>query len=695
MYFKNISLRDWKAYTVANFDFPAPTPEKNIILVGAPNGFGKTSLFEAIVLGLFGRSGLPLVARSPFASDDKERLATSYKTFLEKALHRGAVEAGRTSCSVKMTFVDDDSQEIEIHRIWYFSDKGAFRPQDEEVRVYEGSTRRLIGPSPNEDVDEIEWYRDFIAKRFLPYYLAAFFLFDGEQVSAFAEREMAVQVRSGIEGLLGIPVLRDLAADLRQYARVRRSEVNNVSDKTLERLELDIDTAQFQVNEKKQRLAELEPEHQTMKEQREKLTRELASFGVGSQAQFQEQFERLNRFEREIEEGRAQLEALLSQDIALALSGAKLRSALKETLVGEIAREKWLAGRQQGDANLDRYLSAVEAALNLIQPDLMHTQKSSVLKVSRDAWETLWNPPPTNIVENVLHKYLNELDRIRVSERLDELDQVGAPEIVDLLDRISATEEAHGRLQQEITKTEAIAPNVDKKRLELGAVNGRLQELDQEIGALRREIGVTDAEITKRNTELARLSGQWDQAKPNLRRASRALTAASMIDAIVSKAVPSQIAAIATAMTAAHKSMAHKKDLVERIEITEDCEVKLLSADGIDLRNFDLSAGEKQIFTQALISAVASVSQRSFPMVIDTPLGRLDVEHRKGVLQHLIRPDHQVILLSTNTEIVGEYHEVVSDHVQKEFLIQFERVGDIGQSSVHEGYFRSPQVRAS
>ncbi|PCK83634.1 hypothetical protein CPT32_28345 [Rhizobium sophoriradicis] len=86
-------MRDWKAYTVANFDFPAPTSEKNIILVGAPNGFGKTSLFEAIVLGLFGRSGLPLVARSPFASDDKERLATSYKNFLEKALHRGAVEA--------------------------------------------------------------------------------------------------------------------------------------------------------------------------------------------------------------------------------------------------------------------------------------------------------------------------------------------------------------------------------------------------------------------------------------------------------------------------------------------------------------------------------------------------------------------------------------------------------------------------
>lgn len=116
MYLKSIVLRDWKAYTVGNFDFPAPEVHRNIILIGAQNGFGKTSLFEAIVLGLFGQSGLPLVARSPFSSDDKQRLATSYRAFLEKAIHRGAVDAGRTSCSVKLCFVDD-GEEIEIQRI--------------------------------------------------------------------------------------------------------------------------------------------------------------------------------------------------------------------------------------------------------------------------------------------------------------------------------------------------------------------------------------------------------------------------------------------------------------------------------------------------------------------------------------------------------------------------------------------------
>ena len=64
-----------------------------------------------------------------------------------------------------------------------------------------------------------------------------------------------------------------------------------------------------------------------------------------------------------------------------------------------------------------------------------------------------------------------------------------------------------------------------------------------------------------------------------MRRAARALKVASMVDDIVAKAVPSQIDAIADAMTNAHRSMAHKKDLVERIDIDEDCDVKLLNTD--------------------------------------------------------------------------------------------------------------------
>lgn len=692
MHISQITLRDWKAYTSANFQFPAPSPAKNIILIGAPNGYGKTSLFEAIVLGMFGRDGLPLIARSPFSGNDKERLATSYKAFLENALHQGATEGGRNSCSIKLTFVDEEGEPLEIHRIWHFSDSGVYRPQDEEIHIFEGTMRKAVGPGALQGNERSEWYRDYIAENLLPFTLAHFFMFDGEQVSVLAEREMSAQVRAGIEGLLGIPVLKTLAKDLRAYAEVRRKESPNVSDKTIEKLELDRHTLTFDFDKKNERLREIEPDLGKLKEEREHLTRELASFGAGSQALLQEQFEQIKNYERAIDQGRSQLEELLIKDVALALSGLDLRKSLKKRLESEGVRERWQSGKKQGDSNLERFLGAVDSGMAKIDPNLTEGQKSGVLDTARGAWEKLWYPPPENCAEEYLHPYMNDVDRTKVIDRLEELDELGAPAIVDLLASIANNEGELKRLQEEVTRTEAVAPHVDSKRERLSALNGEIQELDQEVGALKREMSALESQINQKNTELTKLAGHMDQAKPSVRRAARALKVASMVDDIVAKAVPSQIEAIADAMTNAHRSMAHKKDLVERIDIDDDCDVKLLNAEGVDVRRYDLSAGEKQIFTQALISAVSSVSGRGFPMVVDTPLGRLDIEHRKGVLNHLVRREHQVILLSTNTEVVGEYLREIEPHVQKKYLINFERVGDIGQSTARVGYFDDAEV---
>ena len=146
-------------------------------------------------------------------------------------------------------------------------------------------------------------------------------------------------------------------------------------------------------------------------------------------------------------------------------------------------------------------------------------------------------------------------------------------------------------------------------------------------------------------------------------------------------------------MTIAYKQLAHKT-LVKRIEIADDCTVKLLGDKNRDLRTMDASAGEEQIFALSLIAAIAKVSGTRVPIVMDTPLARLDSDHRKNVLQFFAaNAGEQVIFLSQPDEVHGSYLKVIRDRVCQAYHIEFEELGDgVGKAHVRNGYFPSEEV---
>jgi DNA sulfur modification protein DndD len=175
----------------------------------------------------------------------------------------------------------------------------------------------------------------------------------------------------------------------------------------------------------------------------------------------------------------------------------------------------------------------------------------------------------------------------------------------------------------------------------------------------------------------------YNNARPELEKAERAQKISKMLGEVVAEALPMFVGDLAAEMTAAYKDLAHKQ-IVERVDIDEACNVRLLMRNGQDVRDLDSSAGENQIFSFALISAIARAANIQFPLVIDTPLARLDEKHRLNVLQHFCdRAGEQVILLSQDTEVVDEYLDAIRDRVAKTFLIEHRKSGDgIGKSTI-------------
>ena len=592
MHLRAVELRDWRSYQHARFEFPVPHDGRNVILIRAPNEFGKTSFFEAVTLGLFGREGLFLVPRARVATSGKlaERQAISYSQFLGGTLHRHAIAHGRQSCTVTLEFEDADGEAIEITRKWHFSANGQHKLYDDELIIFEGRRRSPIAP-PAAVTDRDAWYRDYIARIFLPADLAEFFLFDGEQVQRYANRGMTDQIRLGIEGLLGLPVLRSLKESLQRYAQGRRSEVASPSDEKVKAVEADIARLEAEIARQDEVLTNANNLLPSLESEQEAVIDRLGGGGEATVALVADLMREEERFRAEAERCTEELMKLLSEDVSLALAGESLRNATVARLRSEETREKWESGRNQGNVNLDRYLGDLSRRLGGLEPPVTGERKDAIVSAARDAWHALWHPAPPGCADQYLHTGLMGSARAQAIERLEDVGKRSAAELGQLVALIRSSVETMEAKKRERLAHEQNAPEIER-------LSARLKELSEQIGELRgardeakRAKESAEGDLAARRQEFGRYAESKGRGAPAIRRASHADRAANLIDDILKDAIPTQVSAVAEAMTHAWKSMAQMSDRVDHIEITPDCQVRLLNAKGENLHEIEKSAG--------------------------------------------------------------------------------------------------------
>jgi len=115
-------------------------------------------------------------------------------------------------------------------------------------------------------------------------------------------------------------------------------------------------------------------------------------------------------------------------------------------------------------------------------------------------------------------------------------------------------------------------------------------------------------------------------------------------------------------------------------------DVNLIDKYGKTINKRRLSAGEKQIYAIAMLEALGRTSGRNLPIIIDTPLGRLDSNHRDNLVKNYFpTASHQVLILSTDTEIDEDFYAALSPEVSHAFSVTYD--SNRGSSEFSEGYF--------
>ena len=101
----------------------------------------------------------------------------------------------------------------------------------------------------------------------------------------------------------------------------------------------------------------------------------------------------------------------------------------------------------------------------------------------------------------------------------------------------------------------------------------------------------------------------------------------------------------------------------------------------------DMSAGERQLLAISILWALAIISGKKMPILVDTPLARLDSKHRMNLLkEYFPKCSDQMLIFSTDEEIDQKYYPIIRDKLSFEYLIDFD--DESKQSSVSNGYFK-------
>lgn len=149
-----------------------------------------------------------------------------------------------------------------------------------------------------------------------------------------------------------------------------------------------------------------------------------------------------------------------------------------------------------------------------------------------------------------------------------------------------------------------------------------------------------------------------------------------------------KVSVLADVMTDCFHKLVSKKDLINKMTIDENTiDIIYLDKNNKEISKESLSAGEKQLAVISLLWALAICSKKKLPVIIDTPLSRLDSSHRKSLIKtYFPKASEQTIILSTDTEIGIREYELMRENVSNVYTLVFDE--DTKSTSIKEGYFR-------
>lgn len=531
---------------------------------------------------------------------------------------------------------------------------------------------------------------ELLDQKFIPAHVAPFFFFDGEEVKKLADQSRGDQIRSGIEGLLGVVLLRKLKKRLEEFQANRSTGIAVMDEQKHRELfdALSHHEQEYEDAERKHRA--LDEAVKSLQAQRTDLMNRMMQLGAGAGdvASVSDVVKQQADAETELKTTEDALDDVVASKLPFHLVARDLMEALSTQVQEEIARDSWELRKKSLEPEKTKFMGTFfETKEPPLQPALTANQEVALQARLNAAWESLFYPMPTGCADLVVHEYLGA-KRAALLQAMNGL-RMGAQDVLGLVAKREALQKKIRELVNRYSKIEGVDRDgsLAKLNAELTGLNTTLDQRPRELGDVERQMSYLKSTIDQERALYAREHEKFVQANPVKSMVGRAERVSNLIGELIPQLYALKVEQLAAAMTDVYKKLAHKQQ-VYRIHIDESGKTTILSKEGEEIP-FDKSAGENQVFATALLAGLAEISGIDAPLVVDTPLGRLDSTHRANILKYWVSDKkRQVILLSQDKEIDRDTYASLEPNVGMTYLLQHAEIGSgVGRTTAIENQY--------
>jgi len=617
MFLRKLILRGYGIFEDATFDL-ATDVDHPIVLVTGNNGAGKTTLLEALRVAFHGKRAFD----TPIGEADYLRLISG-------RFFNGS-KGSNASISLDFDYVDSHTtKHVLLTRSW---------------------TRKRQSISESLDVTldghqlHVEDANDLLTT-IVPPEIARYFFFDAERIRELAEWDVEDEsaLFSAVEDLLGLGVLEQLRADL-----LRLSATSGRGRELAQSASAELVSAE---HNEKTALAELKAVKSTSRRIRASFERARSEVRrVGALRQ-----DEVIALDAEMGALTAERRSLIDESQRAAADVLPLLCArtLRKKFGAEIQARREIEDRAIASEYLDKNFSELVAAIRSAGAE-RRLAESAAIAIAAMPKGTL--KPVSDVVLPSLSRNDSVWMRRVIEHELPEMARRNAT----IVERLRAIE---SRLELLEAKRKSVPINDPTGDAALSEFENRQRDLiEYELLLASKEAALANVRETLAAAQNLLKEQRFERFKAG-KLEIRERSIAGVLDALptlTERLQSSKEVRFEKYLEGALRELWHKTERLVSVEVSfSGRRIALLDAYG-EMNKRDLSAGEKQLFAVAFIYALAKLSGRHMPFVIDTPLGRLDTEHRRRFVADFIpNASHQVVLLSTDTEIVGQLYRNV------------------------------------